>query len=69
MASLFGKVAAFARSPQGQRAIAQASAKAKELANDPKTRAKIDQGAARVRAELAKRRSGGTPSAGGPTPR
>ena len=43
MASLFGKVAAFARSPQGQRVIAQASAKAKELANDPKTRAKIDQ--------------------------
>jgi len=69
MASLIGKVAAFARSPQGQRVIAQASAKAKELANDPKTRAKIDQGAARVRSELAKRRSGGTPSAGGPTPR
>jgi len=70
MASLFGKVAAFARSPQGQRVIAQASAKAKELANDPKTRAKIDQGAARVRSELAKRRSGdGRPSAGGPTPR
>jgi|tagenome__1003787_1003787.scaffolds.fasta_scaffold19425776_1 hypothetical protein len=69
MASLIGKVAAFARSPQGQRMIAQASAKAKELANDPKTRAKIDEGAARVRSELAKRRSGGTPSAGGPTPR
>ena len=68
MASLFTKVAAFARSPQGQRMISQASAKAKELANDPKTRAKIDQGAARVRSELAKRRGGGTPPAAGACP-
>ena len=69
MASLFNKAAAFARSPQGQRLISQASAKAKQLANDPKTRAKIDQGTARVRSELAKRRGGGTPPAGGPTAR
>jgi hypothetical protein len=60
MASLFNKVAAFARSPQGQRMISQATTKAKQVANDPK---------ARVRSELAKRRGGGTPSAGGPTPR
>ena len=32
MASLFNKAAAFARSPQGQRLISQASAKAKQLA-------------------------------------
>ena len=69
MASLFSKAVSFARSPQGQRLISQASAKAKELANDPKTRARIDQGAARVRSELQKRRAGGTPPAGGPTPR
>jgi hypothetical protein len=63
MASLFSKAVAFARSPQGQRMISQASAKAKELANDPKTRARIDEGAARVRSQLEKRRGGG------PTPR
>lgn len=43
MASLFDKVAKMARSPQGQKAIDQASRKARELANDPKTKAKIDQ--------------------------
>ena len=69
MASLFSKAAAFARSPQGQRLISQASAKAKELANDPKTRAKIDQGAARLRSEIARRRGGGQPPAGGAAPR
>ena len=69
MASLFTKAVAFARSPQGQRMISQASAKAKELANDPQTRAKSDQGTARVRSELAKRRGGATPPSGGPTPR
>jgi hypothetical protein len=69
MASLFTKVAAFARSPQGQRMISQATTKAKQVANDPKTRARIDQSATRVRSELAKRRGGGTPPAGGPTAR
>jgi|tagenome__1003787_1003787.scaffolds.fasta_scaffold17196090_2 hypothetical protein len=69
MASLFTKALAFAKSPQGQRMIAQGTAKAKEIANDPRTRERLDQGAARVRSELAKRRSGGTPPAGGPTVR
>ena len=61
MASLFGKLAGFARSPQGRKVIDQASRKAQQLAKDPATRAKIDQGAARVRAEVDKRRGGGTP--------
>ena len=45
MASLISKVAMFARSPQGRAAIA----KAKEAANDPKNRAKIDQFVAKVK--------------------
>jgi len=61
MASLFGKLAGFARSPQGRKVIDQASRKAQQLAKDPATRAKIDQGTARVRAEVDKRRGGGTP--------
>ncbi|MBC7640497.1 MAG: hypothetical protein H7231_12040 [Rhodoferax sp.] len=61
MASLFGKLAGFARSPQGRKVIDQASRKAQQLAKDPATRAKIDQGAARVRSEVDKRRGGGTP--------
>ena len=61
MASLFGKLAGIARSPHGQKMIAQASQKAKQLAKDPATRAKIDQGTARVRAEVAKRRGSATP--------
>jgi hypothetical protein len=56
MASLFDKVTKFARSPKGQQVISQAAAKAKKVANDPKTRAKIDQGAQRVKSEVAKRR-------------
>lgn len=58
MATLFSKVAAFARSPKGQQVIAQAGAKAKQIASDPRTRAKIDQGTARIRAEVGKRRGG-----------
>ena len=42
MASLFNKVVQLANSPKGKQAIAQATAKAQELAKDPKTRAKID---------------------------
>ncbi|SNR90181.1 hypothetical protein [Blastococcus mobilis] len=42
MASLFSKVAQFANSPQGKRAIRSATEKAQGLAKDPKTRAKID---------------------------
>lgn len=65
MASLFGKLAGFARSPQGQKMLAQAARKAQEMANDPATRAKVDQGTARVRAEVAKRR-GPSAAAGAP---
>ena len=43
MASLFSKVVQLANSPQGKKAIAQATEKAQELAKDPKTRAKIDE--------------------------
>lgn len=68
MASLFGKLAGFARSPQGRKVIDQASRKAQQLAKDPATRAKIDQGAARVRAEVDKRRGGGTPPSTPPSP-
>ena len=39
MAGLLGKVAAFASSPQGRRAIAKAQA----AAGDPKNRSKINQ--------------------------
>ena len=42
MASLFSKVTQFANSPKGKQAIGKATAKAQQLANDPKTRAKID---------------------------
>lgn len=45
MASLFGKVARFAQSPQGRAALA----KAKEAANDPNNRAKLDQLVTRVK--------------------
>ena len=68
MASLFGKLAGLARSPQGQRVISQASRKAQELAKDPATRAKIDKGTARVRAEVDKRRGGGSPPPSTPPP-
>jgi hypothetical protein len=61
--SLFGKLAGLAKSPQGQKMISQATKKAQELAKDPATRAKIDQGAARVRAEVDKRRGGSGRSA------
>lgn len=51
MAGLLGKVAKFASSPQGQRAIA----KAKQAAGDPKNRAKINDIVAKVQ------RKGGQP--------
>ena len=62
MASLFGKLAGIARSPHGQKMISQASRKAQDLAKDPATRAKIDKGTARVRAEVDKRRGGSAPT-------
>lgn len=58
MASIFGKLTELARSPQGKKVISQATRKAQQLANDPATRAKIDQGTARLKAEVAKRRTG-----------
>ena len=42
MASVFDKVAQFARSPKGQQALRQVSAKAQQMAKDPKTKARID---------------------------
>jgi uncharacterized membrane-anchored protein YjiN (DUF445 family) len=40
---LIDKIMKFAKSPQGQRAIRQATDKAQQLAKDPKNRAKIEQ--------------------------
>ena len=51
MAGLFSKVARFASSPQGQRAIA----KARAAASDPKNRAKINEMVTKVQ------RKGGQP--------
>ncbi len=51
MAGLFSKVAKFASSPQGQRAIA----KARAAASDPKNRAKINEMMTKVQ------RKGGQP--------
>ena len=53
MAGLFGKVAKFASSPQGRKLID----KAKDAAEDPKNRAKIEQATQRLR------RKGGQPPA------
>lgn len=52
MSSLLGKIAKFARSPQGQRAINQATRKAQELSKDPNTRAKVEE----LRSKVTKRR-------------
>ena len=43
MAPLFSKVAQLANSPKGKQAVQRATAKAQELAKDPKTRARIDE--------------------------
>ncbi|GAB3679576.1 hypothetical protein [Angustibacter aerolatus] len=78
MASLFDRVAKLARDPRTQQMVNKAAVKAKEVANDPKNRARIEQGRAKVQAEIAKRRGGGsggtggpgaTPTPGGPAPR
>jgi len=52
MASLFGKITQFARSPKGQQVLLQAGSKAQQMAKDPATRAKIND----VRSKVAKRR-------------
>jgi hypothetical protein len=56
MANLISKVTRFASSPKGRRAIEAARTKAEQMAKDPATRAKIDQGVNRVKGEVDKRR-------------
>jgi hypothetical protein len=41
--SIFNKAVRWARSPQGQRVIAEAGRRAQQVANDPATRAKVQQ--------------------------
>ena len=48
MASLMNKVMQFANSPKGKQVIRQATDKAQQLANDPKTRAKLEDVRRRV---------------------
>ncbi|NIH82005.1 hypothetical protein [Amycolatopsis viridis] len=48
MASLFGKIARFAGSPQGRRAIQQA----KEFANDPRRRAQAKSAFDKLKARV-----------------
>lgn len=62
MASLFSKVAQFANSPKGKQVIRQATDKAQQLADDPRTKAKIDDVRRRIQGGG---RSGGTGA--GPT--
>jgi hypothetical protein len=54
--SLFGKVARWARTPQGQRVISEATRRAQQVAKDPATRAKVQ----RIRGKIGT--SGITPS-------
>jgi hypothetical protein len=51
---LFDRVARLARSPKGQQVLAQATAKAQQLAKDPATRARIE----RAREQVTKRVNG-----------
>ena len=69
MPGLFDRVARLARSPKGQQVIAQATAKAQQLAKDPKNAARVQ----RLREEVTRRmgqQAGGRsrPPAGGPPP-
>jgi hypothetical protein len=61
MASVFDKVAQYARSGKGQKALKQVSAKAQQVARDPKTKARIDD--ARRRLSGGKGTGGTSPSA------
>ena len=63
MAGLFNKVTKLARSPQGRAAIA----KAKDAANDPKNRAKMDELVGKVKG-LGGRASQAPPAPATPTP-
>ncbi|MGY1737515.1 hypothetical protein [Geodermatophilus sp. SYSU D00684] len=60
MASVFDKVAQLARSPKGQQTLKQVSAKAQQLAKDPRTKARID--------DARRRFTGGRGTGGGPRP-
>ncbi|SFP29351.1 hypothetical protein SAMN05421810_102162 [Amycolatopsis arida] len=59
--ALFGKIARFASSPAGRRAIAQA----KRMANDPRTRQQAKDALDKVRRRVNDTRRG---RGGGPTP-
>jgi hypothetical protein len=60
MASVFDKVAQFARSGKGQEALRQASAKAQQVARDPKTKARIDDARRRLSGGRGQGSGGGT---------
>ena len=63
MASVFDKVAQFARSPKGQQALKQVSARAQQVAKDPKTRARIDDARRRFSGGRGTGSGGSTPPA------
>ncbi|GAB2990509.1 hypothetical protein LWP59_07170 [Amycolatopsis acidiphila] len=52
MASLFNRIARFANSPQGRRAVEQA----KRFANDPRRRQQAKEAVEKVRRQLGNRR-------------
>ena len=60
MAGIVSRIAAFARTPQGQRVITTAARKAQELARDPRNRERVQQ----LRQRAARRGSGGAGGAG-----
>jgi hypothetical protein len=64
MASVFDKVAQFARSPKGQQALRQVSDKAQRMAKDPKTKARIDDARRRFSGGRGTGSGGTTPPAG-----
>jgi hypothetical protein len=43
VASLFSKLSKFAKTPQGQRMLREATTRAQQAAKDPATRAKLDK--------------------------
>ncbi len=62
MVNLFGTLASFARTPAGRRALRTATAKAQELAADPRAKEKV----AEVK-DRFQRRGGGTPGSDQPS--
>jgi hypothetical protein len=57
VANIVARLAAFARSPQGQRMISTATQKAQKVARDPRTQEKVRQ----LKDQVSKRRGGGGP--------